>query len=364
MAINVERPQFNILEKLSELDKPSGIAGEAMLRANTPQEQQALIGVGRRNLIINGEMVIDQRGITPFTSASGIVLDRWRMIRNYGDWSITQQSGHAEDTGHDYALKVDCTASASMGSTSYAEVQTRLEGRDLQGLQWGGSKAKPVTLSFWVKSNVTGLYSVSLYQSSDGQTYVASYNIDSKDTWEYKTITIPALTTHSIVNTNGRGLQLEFWVGLGTAYQRFTEGWGSTGYGINGQVNLMGDTSNEWLLTGVQLEVGSVATPFEHRSYGEELALCERYYQTSGNSTAHRQIWTGVVVSGNTYYLNVNLHTQMRDVPAVTLSNIGSNAFATPNAYPRANAFRVLAEANDNDNRGYYEFNWTADAEL
>ena len=279
MTVNVSKPVVNVREKLAELDKPTGVAGEAMLRAETPQEQFQLINAGRKNLVINGDMRINQRQNTPFTGTSGYTIDRWNCAKNYGGWSISESTGHADEIGYNTAIKIDCTSTATMGTNNYAELQHRIEGSNLQHLQWGGSKGQPITLSFWVKSNLTGLYSVTVAPS--GNLYNASYTIDSPNTWEKKYITIPPLTTASITDGNVSGMVLEFWIALGTAYTDSTTDWGSSpSYGRDGQVNFMSSTDNEWLLTGVQLELGKVATPFEHRSYGEELALCQRYYQT------------------------------------------------------------------------------------
>ena len=322
MTVNVSKPVVNVREKLAELDKPTGVAGEAMLRAETPQEQFQLINAGRKNLVINGDMRINQRQNTPFTGTSGYTIDRWNCAKNYGGWSISESTGHADEIGHNTAIKIDCTSTATMGTNNYAELQHRIEGSNLQHLQWGGSKGQPITLSFWVKSNLTGLYSVTVAPS--GNLYNASYTIDSPNTWEKKYITIPPLTTVSITDGNVSGMVLEFWIALGTAYTDSTTDWGSSpSYGRDGQVNFMSSTDNEWLLTGVQLEVGKVATPFEHRSYGEELALCQRYYYRidSADNNSSYQRFAVASIETSTQAEGVFMHpVEMRGIPTLGFS--------------------------------------------
>ena len=316
MTVRIEKPAINVREELADLRKPSGVAGEAMLRADTPQEQFNLIGAGRRNIIINGDMRINQRQNTPFTNASGYTLDRWNSAKNYGGWSISDSTGHAAETGFNHAIKIDCTSTATMSSNSYAELQHKIEGSNLQHLQWGGTKGKSVTLSFWVKSNLTGLYSVTVSQG--GNLYNASYTIDSPNTWEKKYITIPPLTTASIPDGNGSAMVLEFWISLGTAYTVSTTDWGSSpSYGRDGQVNFMSSTDNEWLLTGVQLELGRVATPFEHRSYGEELAACQRYTYVIDGPTAGDRVGQAFISAARTAILNINFPVVMRAKPTL-----------------------------------------------
>ena len=321
MTVNVSKPVVNVREKLAELDKPTGIAGEAMLRAETPQEQFQLINAGRKNLVINGDMRINQRQNTPFTGTSGYTIDRWNCAKNYGGWSISESTGHADEIGYNTAIKIDCTSTATMGTNNYAELQHKIEGSNLQHLQWGGSKGQPITLSFWVKSNLTGLYSVTVAPS--GNLYNASYTIDSPNTWEKKYITIPPLTTASITDGNVSGMVLEFWIALGTAYTDSTTDWGSSpSYGRDGQVNFMSSTDNEWLLTGVQLELGKVATPFEHRSYGEELALCKRYFYRH-NIVSNRPVMGALsyVENGTQTRGPIQFPVEMRSSPTLTVDS-------------------------------------------
>ena len=287
MAVKVTKPEINLREVISELDKPSGTAGEAMLRADTPQEQFNLIGAGRRNLIINGAMQVWQRGTSAASAPNGYsTVDRWKIYESSGG-AYTSERSTEHPGGGGYSLKCQVTtADTSIGSNQYAFVETGLEGQDLQQVQYGTSNAKHVTVSFWVKSNKTGTYCVAVYKHAGSGTaymYRKEYTINSANTWEKKTITIPPLTKSggNVQNTNTSGFLLVFGFAWGADFQATDGVWdtNTSGYGTSNQVNWMDSTSNNFYLAEVQMEVGKVATPFEHRSYGEELALCQRYYE-------------------------------------------------------------------------------------
>jgi hypothetical protein len=289
MTVKVTKPALNLREKLSELDKPSGIAGQDILKADTPQEVFNYIGAGRRNLIINGAMQVAQRG-TQSTGVTGVgyqTVDRFKhWIGSLGTWTIDQSTDAPNNFSN--SLKLTCTtADASPTGSDYHILTHYIESQNIQGHGFGTSDAKPFTLSFWVKSNKTGAATVDILQmdNSDRQ-FSPSYTINSADTWEYKTVTIPADASGVINSDNGGGLSIHFWLNSGGNYSSGTNKtvWGSylaadrnaSNLGVGGAVN------DYFAITGVQLEVGSVATPFEHRSYGEELALCKRYYEVLG----------------------------------------------------------------------------------
>lgn len=281
MTVNVTKPQINLRDKISEVDKPSGIAGEAILRSETPQEVFNYINAGRRNLIINGNMMIDQRNSasSPITSgARAYAVDRW-SCEKVGGGAFTLGQSSTAPTGFKYSLLATVTtADTSIASSDIYWLEHRIEGYNTAHLEWGTANAKPVTLSFWVKSSVTGTYSVAV---SNGIVYASEYTINTANTWEYKTITISGATnsSYSGSTTTGTGITWRFALACGTNYAITPDTW-STGdkVGSTNQVNWMNTLSNTFYLTGVQLEVGKVATPFEHRSYGEELALCQRYF--------------------------------------------------------------------------------------
>ena len=250
-------------------------------------ESQALdvgqIG-GRRNLIINGAMQVAQRG----TSASAFdtnyrVLDRYKLVMvNTGTFTVSQSTDAPPDFGYSY--KLECTtADATIANADNMGLHQRIEGQDLQHLNHGTANAKAMTLSFWVKSNKTGTYVSWIYKPESDRHVASTYTIDTADTWEHKTLTIPADTSGAIDNDNGFGLRIDWMLVAGPDYLTGTlpSSWESNTLAnrfVGHNVNLADTVGNTWQITGVQLEVGTVATPFEHRSYGEELALCQRYY--------------------------------------------------------------------------------------
>ena len=333
MTVNVSKPVVNVREKLAELDKPTGIAGEAMLRAETPQEQFNLIGAGRRNLIINGDMRVAQRGTSFSTgTANEYLLDRFEKSSGSAfdyDATITQ-STDAPD-GFEYSLKVDVDTTKTPTSIQNGGITYKIERQDVSQLGYGTSSAKEVTLSFWVKSNKTGTYSVQFYVNrGDGggtkAVLLKAYSVDVSGVWEKKTLTVPANTVRAFdANDNAEGFGVYFWHVTGSDDYLLADKWydnAAAFVGVSDQVNLFDDAANYWQITGVQLELGKVATPFEHRSYGEELALCQRYYYrvTNEDQGDNRRfaIGTSVDSSGNIDYLMEHPVT-MRSRPALDI---------------------------------------------
>jgi len=288
--------------------------------ATTDQTKADLnaIGVsgGRKNLIINGGMQVAQRGTSLALTTNGYLIDRWKPTLNNttSAFTVTQSTDSPDEFA--YSQKLDCTtAHASLAANSNLYIDHRLEGQNLQGLAFGTSSAKSLTASFWVKSNKTGTYICWIYISNAGKHISRSYTIDTADTWEKKTVTIEGNTSTVIPNVTGIGLYLRFVIATGTDYSSGTQPttW-STDSNVDryaGQsVNLADSTANYMNITGVQLELGSVATDFEHRSYGEELALCQRYYYKvlglmSSQSTRwlsgyqHITLWHPVIMRAN-----------------------------------------------------------------
>ena len=330
MTVNVTRDAINVREKLAELDKPTGIAGEAMLRAETPQEQFNLIGAGRRNLIINGAMQVAQRGTSFTAPANGTYnLDRFSM-RTTGTYLNALQDSDAP-VGFDYSLKTTVnSANPSPSSGDLTRVTYICESQDVSKLNYGNSYAQTSTLSFWVKSSVVGAYTIFMYAEDANRSLVKGYTINVADTWEYKTIHIQGDVTGSGFNKDsGSGLTLEFNLLAGSSFN--ASGYQDT-WVNGGGVRASGQTANcttsgaTWQITGVQLELGKVATPFEHRSYGEELALCQRYYQTSSpDITPYR---TFANYTATTAYGIWQFPVQMRAVPTVTFASSGWSIYS------------------------------------
>jgi hypothetical protein len=285
MTVKVSKPAINVREELADLRKPTGIAGEAMLRAETPQEQFNLIGAGRRNLIINGAMQVAQRG-TSFTSAgTQYTLDRFRTEQGGIDnalINVTQDSD--APSGFAKSLKVTvATAETAVADNEYMGLVHIIEAQDLQQLEYNTAAAKSVTLSFWVKASVTGVYAVANYVDDGTRIIGATYTINSANTWEYKTITYAGDTAGLLDDNNGAGFYLYWYFAAGPDRTSSSNtSWGayaSTKLAYGQEVQLIETVNATWQITGVQLELGKVATPFEHRSYGEELALAQRFFQ-------------------------------------------------------------------------------------
>ena len=240
---------------------------------------------GRRNLAINGDMRIAQRGASAVTINSGSAT--YRLDRFYasgassaGVFTVEQST----DTPTDFknSLKVTVTtADSSIGSTTNYRVNQNIEGQNISHLNYGSSDAKTVTLSFYVKSSLTGTFGGKLGNSARDRSHPFTYTISSANTWEQKTVTITGDTSGTWLDTNGIGFELVWSIGAGSSRLGTAGSWAGVRYdGASGQTNIIATNSSTWLITGVQLEVGDSASDFEHRSFGEELHLCKRYYES------------------------------------------------------------------------------------
>lgn len=241
-----------------------------------------------RNMVINGAMNISQRStsVASITSTGYYALDRWQVaIVNGGTWTMSQDTDVPAAQGFLNSLKMDCTtADASFGAADYLYVRTKLESQDCMRIRKGTANAEQVTVSFWTKSAKTGVHIVELLDNDNTRFVSGSYTISSADTWENHSVTFPADTTGAFADDNGAGLGIHFYMGAGSNYTSGSLGttWGTTQANrAVGQVNVADNTANNWYLTGVQLEVGTAITPFEHESYGETLQKCQRYYEKS-----------------------------------------------------------------------------------
>ena len=281
---------------------------------------------GRRNMIINGAMQVAQRGTSQasITSTGYYTIDRWQVaITNGGTWTMSQDTDVPTGEGFANSLKMDCTtADTSFGASDSLYVRTKLESQDCQNMKKGTSSAEKVTLRFWVKSSKTGTHIVELLDNDNSRFVSLAYTISSANTWENHTLTFPADTTGAFADDNGVGLGIHWYMGAGSNISSGTLGttWHTTQANrAAGQVNLADSTDNNWYLTGVQLEVGSQATPFEHRSYGEELQLCKRYFHKTGG-TAYCNIGTVTNFSSGAMLGPYKHPVEMRSAPSVTKS--------------------------------------------
>jgi hypothetical protein len=310
---------------------------------------------GSRNLLINSAMQVAQRSssVTGITSSSYPTVDRWKFeIGNMGTWTASQEA--SGPSGFSSSAKILCTtADASPAATDEVKYSQFIEAQNLQQLAYGTSDAKQMTLSFWVKSNKTGTYIVWFYQDDDGRQLTTSYTIDVADTWEYKTILVASDTTGVIDNNSGAGLRVSFVLGAGSSY---TSGTAATAWEalvdanryVGQTVNLADATSNYWQITGVQLEVGSEATPFENRSYGDELARCQRYYYmlASGNTLT---IPTGSYYSSTVVATTVSFPVTMRSNPTLD-SPTGTDYYGiyVNSTFDTFNNFSAMVRVNVN----------------
>ena len=268
------------------------------------------VNLGRRNLIINGAMQVAQRGTSSFDSqgtgsGEGYTVDRFAWVRREETGSgftfnatITQDAD--SPSGFDKSLKVvSDAAQATLSGSENALITTKFEGQDLQRFGWGTTGAKDLTLSFWVKSNKAGTYCVQSRYINNATSGLFEYNVSSSGVWEYKTISIPANQSFSFTSNNAKEMELMFHLAVGPSdILSASPSIGTTNFkATSNQVNLMDTASNYWQITGVQLEMGSTATDFEHRSYAEELQLCQRYfwrqYHSGSNVVYDRVYWNG-----------------------------------------------------------------------
>ena len=329
--------------------------------------------LGVRNLIINGDMQIAQRGTsaTGITSSNYYTVDRFKVATSLaGTWTMTQDTDVPTGQGFSSSSKLDCTtANASLSAGSNLIFFQSIESQNLQHLKFGTSSAESLTLSFWVKSNKTGTYTAELYLQDDARQISNAFTINTADTWEKKTITVDGDTVGIIDNDNGAGISLFIWLVSGSNWTSgtFNTSWASavTANRVSSSnVNLADSTSNYINITGVQLEVGTEATPFEHRPYDMELARCQRYYEDNSNGV--NTMWSGYCTNGNTYYLGVHYKVTKRSSPTVTFSHVGSSSFPTTGAVNNVNTFGFVQyrTANGTNTQGYFQSSFTANAEL
>lgn len=239
--------------------------------------------LGMRNRIINGAMMIDQRnaGASVTPTDGQYTVDRWQVWCDAAS-KVTAQQSTTVPTGFKNSVVLTSTSAYSITSTQQFGFMQPIEGLNVYDLGWGAAGASSVTLSFWARSSLTGTFGGVIRNSAGDRFYVFSYTISSANTWEQKTVTITGDTSGTWLTTTGVGLYVYFSLGAGSSKVTTAGSWGATAYyGVTGQQNLVANNGATLYITGVQLEVGSTATPFERRIYGQELQLCQRYYESS-----------------------------------------------------------------------------------
>ena len=308
--------------------------------------------LSHRNLIINGGMQVAQRATTSTSNRnSGYqCVDRFRCQEtNLGNIAIVQSqyamsSAELNDTGQSKAFKMDVnTAESAIGASEKWSIDYRFEGQDLQHLQYGTANAQSVTLSFWAKSNVAGVYGISMLQTDGAKRIGSTYTLAS-NVWKKVSITFIGNTADLIVNDNTQGLEITWGLLVGSDYTGGTNtSWGATANNkyFNGHTAVWGtSTSDDFYLTGVQLELGTVATPFEHRSYGDELQRCKRYYQELFGNGYNYHAHTVWFPNASQWSLALMYPEEMRTTP--TSSIVGTAVNSTDGSYS-ANNWGVYA---------------------
>ena len=288
--------------------------------------------LSNRNVIINGAMQVAQRG-TSFASVGNVyTLDRFQMYKqNSGAAFTVTQSSVTDLAGFSNALKVDCTtADTSLASNEQGYVSYFAEGQDLQRFQKGYSTALGFTLSFYVKTNKTGLYTVTMFDRDNTRKVNGSYTVADTG-WNRYTISFPADTTGKFDDDNASSLEIFFnlYAGADTNTGTLSETWAASADAgsTTGQVNFADSTSNDWEITGVQFETGSEATPFEHRSIGDELLRCQRYYyEHISADSGTKYIGMGDMYTSTQLDLEVNLPVPMRTAPTLVATS-GTNYY-------------------------------------
>jgi len=373
MSVSVTKSGFNVREKLKQLQKPIGLKGSELMRAETAQEARDFVSAGRKNLIINGGMEVSQRGTGAGNAASAgqvVSCDQWKSWINGSGGSgaafTLQQEFSVIPDNFITSLKVDQTGTATLSGTQYNLIANYIEGYRIAHLGFGTAAAKTVTLSFWIRSSITGTFGGALSNGAQNRSYPFSYTIDNVNTWERKKITIPGDTTGTWARDNSRGFLLFFSLGTGPGYSGPEGVWaGATYLSPTGVNNWVGQSST-FYLTGVQLEVGKNATEFEHRSYGEELALCQRYYF---KSTDYRQ--AGYSYAGNSSVDGMRVPyvwpVTMRANPAATITGGGDGGSNATISFISDNEYHGIINLISTDNTlsvWWYDATIVANAEL
>ena len=342
-----------------------------------------------RNLVINGAMQIAQRSssVASITAGGYNTADRWRTLLNtQGTWTQSVENDAPTGSGFRKSLKMLCTtADASPAAGDYVAIDSLFEGQNLQHIKKGTSAAEQLTVSFWVKSNVTGTYIFNISDQDNNRQVSKSYTINASGTWEYKTITFPADTTGALDNDNARSLDIRFWLGAGsnttsgtlaTTWQSYTEANTAVG-----QVNLASAINNYWQVTGVQLEVGDTATPFEFKPFDKDLEECRRYYENSwypestqqNSEMSHVSNTTGyltirpkvskrvVLINSNVSIFNGTTANQVRNMNTNATTNVTMDGTAINGSSTNIISLYDLSPFTANT---AYDYNWIVNADL
>lgn len=275
------------------------------------------IPLGTKNRIINGDMRVAQRG-TSFSNPTGglYTLDRWYIRTQNASVVSTITQSTTAPTGFINSFYLSIGTGAASGSTDRAQLYHGLEGLNVSDFGWGTANAKTVTLSFWVRSSLTGQFGGAIQNSAGNRSYPFTYTISSANTWEQKTVTVAGDTTGTWTTDNGLGIQLNFDLGAGSSFLTTAGSWAAGDYrGATGDTSIVATSGATWYITGCQLEASTEATPFENRMYSTELAMCQRYYykiKGLGGGCLFATGWNGSTTVG---HYSITLPVTMRTYP-------------------------------------------------
>jgi len=336
---------------------------------------------GFKNRLINSAMVIDQRnaGASVTATGSNYSLDRWQMLASVSSKFTVQQSSTAP-SGFTKSLLVTSSAATSLGATDYYLITQKIEGFNTADLGWGAAGASSVTVSFWVRSSLTGTFGFVVRNGAGNRLYPASYTINSANTFEYKTVTIAGDTTGTWPTDNSIGIEIDFGLGVGSTYSNTAGTWTTGGLGTTGATSVVGTNGATFYITGVQLEKGSTATSFDYRPYGTELLLCQRYYETSAypdvtfTSASMRGgvcFTGGNTASGYSFLVpkrsnspTVTLYSRSNASGAVSLVATGADVTGCTASGLNATGFRIISLGSAQTAGVGIESGWTVSSEL
>jgi len=391
MTVLTSKPAVNIRSELADLKKPTGLAGAEMLSATTIVEQAALLGIAPKNMIKNGAMAINQRGTVAVVSDSGAsadyALDRFfcQTTAALTLLDFTQSQVADGPSGFSNCLQVEVdTIEVIAAAGDLFRISHFIEGLDIQGLGWGTSEAKSITLQFWVNSTVPGTYAMYGHTSNGSTVINFTYNIEKADVWQQVVWVIPPLFTSAIDDDNSTGLQLHFILSAGSSFTGGAaapvwEGYSDGQIAVGHKVDFGAIDASKFKLTGVQLTKGAFpeGVPFEHKSFSDDLRDCQRYFYRptiAGDLTGNTlgQAFSAAGVVGSFVYKET-----MRTVPAIVTFSIGNgtagqirktsdgastSSAAAANIGP--NSFGFVTGVSGLTAGDPYDLTFTADAEL
>jgi hypothetical protein len=285
-----------------------------------------------RNRIINGAMTIDQRnaGASVTPTDNSFTLDRWKFgVSQTSKLTVQQNAGSVTPpTGFRNYLGVTSSSAYSVGSGDYFNTQQPIEGFNTADLGWGTASASTVTLSFWVRSSLTGTFGGALANNAADRSYPFTYTISAANTWEQKSITVAGDTSGTWLSTNSIGIRVFLGLGVGSTYSGTAGAWAGAFYiSATGATSVVGTNGATFYITGVQLEKGSTATSFDYRPYGTELALCQRYYQQTNSSGNYRVFGQFYNTTGGRVFCPA--YVPFRSAPTITVTTLTGEAIGS-----------------------------------